>query len=313
MNVGDINKTGNALEKVAEIQAKILAGEDGDLKLTRAFAELGVSLDSIKGKNHHQIFFQIAESLKDAEVSAEKLNAIGTILGGKGDDLLPMFRKGLDSAEANAGVVSNNDVEDFIKLQHEAQKALVPTKEFWSIVKTGAANLKEVLKIGFGTVTQLPSIAMEMPESFAEGMGKARRGLGAERVRAREKAKALAQVEGEEKRKADELRSKEEAERQEKLQKKLGEIRERQKNKAIKDHIKNLTSAQGMVEDDINSIMSPNSRSLTSWQRGGEGARIGMPDRRKGAEKLISINEAIKAELQRANMELQKLNSKGEE
>jgi hypothetical protein len=313
MNVGDINKAGNSLERIAEVQAQILEGSDTNLKLTKAFALLGVSLDDLKNKNHQQIFFQIAEAMKEARVNAEQLNAIGLVLGGKGDDLMPMFRKGMDSVEATAGVISNEDVDEIEKIQKMRKEINGPATSLLQQIKYEAVKMIENLKLGLSGIPQLPSIFMEMPETFLEGRGKAVRAMGSKRVEARQAAKAQAQIEAEERRIAAVKEAEEEAERQKKLSEKVAAIREKNKTAELRNHIKVLTKLGGFVGDDIESILSPDNRALTSWQKGGEGARMSNGDRKRGAERLIALNEAIKAELQRANMELQKLNSKGEE
>jgi hypothetical protein len=102
---------GKSLKDVAEAMDKIRSGEDTGGKLAADFAELGVSLDDIKRKNHQQVWLEIAENMKHAEMNARKLTALGNVMGGKAFEMLPAFREGFDSAAANRGVLSDEDLE----------------------------------------------------------------------------------------------------------------------------------------------------------------------------------------------------------
>lgn len=132
-----------ALEHIAEATEKIKKGEEGSGKLVQQFAALGVSLDDIKRKDYKQIFFQIADGMKEASLDAEKLTAIKDLLGKGGIEMLPAFKLGFDSSSSNRGVISDVDLEKLDQLRKLQKESTGWWKEmtneaglFWSKVLT---------------------------------------------------------------------------------------------------------------------------------------------------------------------------------
>jgi hypothetical protein len=144
-DVGE-NALGNSLEATAAAMEKIRNGEDTGGKLAADFAELGVSLDDIKKKNHQDVWLQIAEAVKHTEMNARKLGALGNVMGGKAGDMLPAFREGFDGMAANRGVLTEDDIEKARRYKELTAGAA----SFWEEIKTniGVAGLGLAAKIG---------------------------------------------------------------------------------------------------------------------------------------------------------------------
>lgn len=142
-DVGD-GALGNSLEATAAAMEKIRNGEDTGGKLAADFAELGVSLDDIKNKRHHEVWLQLAEALKHVEMNERKLGALGNVMGGKAGDMLPAFRDGFDGAAANRGVLSDDDLERAKKLKQLGEEVAGPWKEIKSDVAFAALKMAKV-------------------------------------------------------------------------------------------------------------------------------------------------------------------------
>ena len=100
-----------AIEKTADAMQSIRDGADQGAKLQMAFARLGVTMSDISKKDHAQVFLQIADAMHSAELSTEKIAALGDIFGRrKAGELLPVFRAGFNTQAANRGVLDDEQL-----------------------------------------------------------------------------------------------------------------------------------------------------------------------------------------------------------
>lgn len=151
-NVVDIDRATTAMEKLAEAQQKITSGDDKDFKLTKHFAELGVTLEDIKSKNFEQLFLQIADSMNRTASSGAKITAMRAILGrGSGAPLIEGFQKGLNSSQANAGIMSDETIDELSRMKDERKVAggflsdmMLGPKSLWAKVITGLSVLPRI-------------------------------------------------------------------------------------------------------------------------------------------------------------------------
>lgn len=126
-----VDQAGKVLESLAESLEK---ARKGNVELITNYAQLGITLDDIKSKNHKQVFFQLADAMKRLELTQERLNALQKVGGGKAPDLMPAFRKGFDTQEANRGILTD---EDRAKMK-EAINDSETLKGIWANIKTEA-------------------------------------------------------------------------------------------------------------------------------------------------------------------------------
>jgi hypothetical protein len=115
-----------SMEKTADAIQSIRDGADDGAKLQTAFARLGVTLDDIKKKNHQQVFFEIAEHLKSAEITTERLAALKDIFGKSAGELIPIFKEGFGGAVANRGTLSEKEIKDLLELKKIGKEASEP-------------------------------------------------------------------------------------------------------------------------------------------------------------------------------------------
>lgn len=137
-----------AMEHLADATVKIKNGEEGSAKLADNLAVLGVSLDDIQRKDYKAIFFQIADGMKTATLSAERLAAIKEIFGKGGIELIPAMKLGFDSAASNRGTISDVDLEKLAELKKIQKESTGWWREmtqesglFWSGMLSGALKM----------------------------------------------------------------------------------------------------------------------------------------------------------------------------
>jgi hypothetical protein len=111
-----------AMEHVAIAQTKIAEGAPEADKLIGRFAELGISLEQLQSQNFQEIFFKIAEGMRGAEASGDKLVAIHEVLGRAGKTLIPSFQAGFDGSLANRGLISDEDLHRLQQMNIESAK-----------------------------------------------------------------------------------------------------------------------------------------------------------------------------------------------
>jgi hypothetical protein len=134
-----------ALEHLAEGVMKIRNGEAGSEDLAKDFAALGVSLSDIKKKDYKSLFFDIADAMKSASLSAERLTAIKSVLGKSGLEMLPAMKVGFNSSAANRGVLDDEDLAKLNQLTMIAKESAAPWKAFGDEVVLTFAKIKSGL------------------------------------------------------------------------------------------------------------------------------------------------------------------------
>jgi hypothetical protein len=139
-NVADPEKVSKGLAKIAEAQQAIITGEDKDFKLAKNLAILGVSLEDIRKKDYRQVFFDIAEGMKAANMTGERLAAFTAIFGAKAESLIPAFKKGFNSPVANRGVTTESDLDEFEQLGKSQKELAGPWKNLATQGKLWAAR-----------------------------------------------------------------------------------------------------------------------------------------------------------------------------
>jgi hypothetical protein len=107
-----IEKYESSSEHLNDAQQKILDGEDEGAKLQRSFARLGVTMEDLKKKNFQQVWFEIAENMRYAEITGEKLAAMKDIFGKNPDELIPVFKEGFEGKIANRATLSDKELKD---------------------------------------------------------------------------------------------------------------------------------------------------------------------------------------------------------
>lgn len=112
-----------AMEHIAIAQQKIKEGGPEAEKLLTQFSALGVTLQDIESRSFQEIFFKIAAGMKDAELNGEKLAAIHEVLGRSGAELIPAFKKGFDSTQASAGLITQKDMENFDSMKKTLEES----------------------------------------------------------------------------------------------------------------------------------------------------------------------------------------------
>lgn len=165
-NVIGFDKAQGALNKLAEAQQKVLSGDDKDFKVLKAFAELGVSLEDLQRKEFQQVFEQIADAMNRAEISGKKLAAVRDILGKDSSSLIQGFQKGLNSKQANSGLLSEEDLKllDAMKDQQKTNSIVTVWKEFASV----AGIFGNMLKTGITSIPDSVRYILQDPRERSE-------------------------------------------------------------------------------------------------------------------------------------------------
>ncbi len=138
-----VEKVTHAFVELAKAQDEVKNNEEGAAKTIKLFASLGVSLDEIKTKSIPQLFFEIAENMKNAAMDGEKLAAMAKVFGNRNlYAVVPAIRKGFTGALANSDVV-DEELLSKLKKQGEVQKGLMmPFKLFWQGIVETAGDRK---------------------------------------------------------------------------------------------------------------------------------------------------------------------------
>jgi hypothetical protein len=304
-----------ALDRLADAVAKAKEGDEAGLKLADALIELGASLETIRSGDFRRVFFQIADNMKTAEQSAEKIAALGDIFGRAGGELILPFRKGMDSLAANTGMVDESDVKR-AKLQKELseQSAFM----FSDVGRTAGEVVKApwtFLKIFAKEVGGLFGLIPEKSELNADDV----KFLADERAR---KARERLNIEAEaaEKKKQADKEAKENAETLEQAQKLEIEnfdraFKLRQKTLTLEQQIAKAKEQQAAAEARVTEIQkkSPNLEKRTAKEKLAieEGARDALKAREEAEQKQREL-DAKKKEAQERVDEAQKRIQKAE-
>ncbi len=125
-----VEATGSSIEKVAKAQEKIAEGVEAfksgskeGYEMARNMMTLGASLQAIKDGDFQKVFFQIADSLKTADIDAQRLAAMKDVLGRGGLELLPAFKRGFDNPSASFGIIDEKELKrlnEVVRLSKEA-------------------------------------------------------------------------------------------------------------------------------------------------------------------------------------------------
>lgn len=295
---GDFEKSRSGLEKLAEAQQKVLSGEDKDFKISKQFAELGISLDDIKKKNFAQLFEQIADSMERAAISGQKIAALRDILGKSGGRLVEAFQKGLSGPEATNFILSPEEIERLASFKSAEQRSRLRSlvKQFATDQAQNFGGLKRNIAEGEqtpGTFLALGPVITGIIRAFRNALPGSTESDGTVKIpegfedRARDRAvTAVKQAQAEQE--LNEARKKE----WEHLQKILDKEKEKE-IKGSKDRFQTFS---------LNLARRPEADELT---------RIGLF--RGGYDRTFSIQERQEKLLKEAVKQLQQLNKTVEE
>lgn len=106
----DVETALNSIKKVAIATADALGGNEEKMA---AFERLGITAEQLRTLSPDQIFLAVGNSLKDMPLTAQTFSDINSTLGKTGQDLLPMFREGLQGMMADAvalGLVMDKEI-----------------------------------------------------------------------------------------------------------------------------------------------------------------------------------------------------------
>jgi hypothetical protein len=207
---GSAEQLATSMQHVATAIEHVKDGGEAGEKAGRALLTLGASLEDIRNENYQKVFFQIAESLKDAELTAEKMNALREVLGRGGVALLPAFRKGFDNELAVRGTISDEDLKKLKEIKEIAASGAGFWREWANQIGLFFAKAKAGL-VGFPRIFTGPDRESINAKAFEEAHAGQRQELDAkeaERQRQQFEAQLQAQDEAAQSAKAEEARQK---------------------------------------------------------------------------------------------------------
>lgn len=112
----------SAFDHLAQAQDKFKSGTPEETeKLAKAFSALGIASASILKNDYRKLFFDIADGVKNSELSAEKIAALKELFGKGGTGLIPSMKTGFDGRLANSDHLSDDDLTA-LKKMNEASR-----------------------------------------------------------------------------------------------------------------------------------------------------------------------------------------------
>jgi hypothetical protein len=125
----------NTLNKLNSAQAKLVRG---DATATKAFEDLGLSIEEVAGMDAEQMFIAVSRSLSKAGMAGEEYAAAIDLIGERS---LPKMREAMD-AVASQGVDSMTKSLKSLTNENAQQLDAMADgwKKFWQNRKRGAAN-----------------------------------------------------------------------------------------------------------------------------------------------------------------------------
>lgn len=99
--------TGSSIDAVATslralAKARLESLQDPNSKAGQVFAAMGISNEELKSQSLEQTFKRIAEVIRTTDFGASELAMVNELLGRSGDELIPMFKAGLQESAAEA-------------------------------------------------------------------------------------------------------------------------------------------------------------------------------------------------------------------
>lgn len=91
----------------------------GDKNAIKAFQDVGVSLNMLKGLSPEEIFMRVADGIKEADTYGKALNQTMAIFGAKAKNLTPLLREGGDEIKKsfeNATIASQEAIDNLADL-----------------------------------------------------------------------------------------------------------------------------------------------------------------------------------------------------
>ena len=91
-------KNGSSYEASAASLSKLTIAQqkatNGDVELAKAFADVGVSVKELKNLNSEELFYKIADAMKEGKLAGIEFDTITTIMGKSAGDLIPTLELG---------------------------------------------------------------------------------------------------------------------------------------------------------------------------------------------------------------------------
>ena len=131
----DTSSAAHAIDHIAKAQAELKHGSlDATRqtdKLASAFASLGISVAQVESLSPQQLFFKIAEAMKEAaaqgKLTGEQIAAMKEVLGKAGPELIPAFAKGFEGTIKDTANLTEEEVNKMVK----SSKMLDGVKGVW--------------------------------------------------------------------------------------------------------------------------------------------------------------------------------------
>lgn len=146
------------------------AEKAGDTSKT-AFAELGMSLDDIKGKSREEIFSKVVEGLQNMDDETQRASVASTLLGKSALDLAPLLNQSADATENlrkkshDLGLVMSDDAVDSGVKFTDTLDSL--KRSFSAIVaNVGVSVMPTVQKFADYIIKNMPKIRKTFSKAF---------------------------------------------------------------------------------------------------------------------------------------------------
>ena len=99
--------TGSSIDSVATAfralsKARLESLQDPNSKAGQVFAAMGISNADLQAQSLEQVFKRIAETVRTTDFGASEIAMVGELLGRSGDELIPMFKAGLEDSAREA-------------------------------------------------------------------------------------------------------------------------------------------------------------------------------------------------------------------
>ena len=135
----DAGSAAHAIDHIAKAQTELKHGSidatRATEKLAEAFAAIGISVSQVESLSPQQLFFRIADALKDAaaqgKLTGEQIAAMKEVLGKAGPELIPAFAKGFEGDAADIGNLTEEQIKKSTGVQNISKGIKAVLKEMF--------------------------------------------------------------------------------------------------------------------------------------------------------------------------------------
>lgn len=138
--------SGSSIDAVATAfralsKARLESLQNSESPAAQVFSAMGISNDELRAESLEKIFRRIADTVRTINFGSSELTMVNELLGRSGDELIPMFKAGLESASKEArdlglvideGIVSSIDAagDSIDRLGQKLKVTVAPVVEF---------------------------------------------------------------------------------------------------------------------------------------------------------------------------------------